>query len=148
MIDFRNQNHFYETLFQTIEQKADVEFDPEALGAIIGFEVGGPIALRTATHSKICVTSELAMYPEQVISAEGLQRYELMTEGHFELEVARTLLTAVGAMSLSTMLGDGHTIDVSAVTGSDGPSMVVLSLYAKIKFEGSSYGIYRLSPAI
>lgn len=41
------------------------------------------MALRTATQSKIYVTSELAMYLEQMISAEGLQRYELGTEGHF-----------------------------------------------------------------
>ncbi|MFK3776934.1 hypothetical protein [Agrobacterium sp. NPDC089420] len=147
MIDSRSPNHFYETLFQIVEQKAAVKFDPETLTAIIGFEVGGPIALRTAAQNKICVTSELAMYPEQMISAEGLQRYELMTDGHFELDIARTLLTAVGAMSLSTTLGDGHTIDVSAVTDGEGPSTVVLSLYAKIEFEGSSYGIYRLSPA-
>lgn len=38
--------------------------------------------------------------------------------------------------------------DFETDTGSDGPSMVVLSLYVKIKFEGSSYGIYRLSPAM
>ncbi|UXT41457.1 hypothetical protein FY137_09760 [Agrobacterium tumefaciens] len=147
MIDSRSQSYFYETLFQIVEQKAAVKFDPETLIAIIGFEVGGPIALRIAAQNKICITSELAMYPEQMISAERLQRYELMTDGHFEPDVARTLLTAVGAMSLSTTLGDGHTIDVSAVTDGEGPSTVVLSLYAKFEFEGSSYGIYRLSPA-
>jgi hypothetical protein len=88
------------------------------------------------------------MYPEQHISAEGLLRYELMTQGHFDLGVARTLLTAVGAMSLSTTLGDGHTIDVSAIADGDSPSTFVLSLYSRIEFEGSSYGIYRLSPGL
>jgi hypothetical protein len=42
MIDSRSPNHFYETLFQIVEQKAAVKFDPETLTAIIGFGVGGP----------------------------------------------------------------------------------------------------------
>lgn len=71
-----------------------------------------------------------------------------MTEGHFELDVARTLLTAVGAMSLSTTLGDRHTIDVSAIFVGDGPSIIVVNLYSRIEFEGSRYGIYRLSPIV
>lgn len=45
--------------------------------------LGGPTALRTATQSKVYVTSGLAMYLEQMISVEGLQRYELRTEGDF-----------------------------------------------------------------
>lgn len=148
MIDFADQDRFYAALFHTVEQKACVKFDRETWAAIIGFEVGGPVAMRTVSDSNIYVTSELAMYTEQITSAEGLQRYELMTQGHFALDVAWRLLTAVGAMSLSTTLGDGHTIDMSAVIDGDGPSTVVLSLYTNIEFEGSRYGIYRLSPAV
>lgn len=60
MIDVRNHDRFYGRFFPAVEQNAGVKLDPETL------------ALRTIAHSGIFVTSELAMYPEQHISAEGL----------------------------------------------------------------------------
>jgi hypothetical protein len=146
MIDNSKQDRFYEVLFRSIERTVGSKFDPDTIAAIIGFEVGGPVALRTIANRGIYVTSELAIYPDQHKSTDGFPRYELMTEGDFDLETARMLLTAIGAMSLSTTLGDSHTIDVSAIMDGNGPSIVAMNLYSRVEFEGSHYGIYRLSP--
>ncbi len=139
-------DQLYSRLLGSVEEKAGIRLDPETLTSVVGFNAGGPVALRTAQNKKIFITSELAMYDSQCRSADGLFRYELMTQSHFEENTARTLLTAIGAMTLSTVFGNRHTIDVSAITDAAGPAMVKLKLYSRISFYELDYGIYQLLP--
>ncbi|ASV88445.1 hypothetical protein CES85_3399 (plasmid) [Ochrobactrum quorumnocens] len=139
-------NQLYSQLFASVEEKSGVQLAPETLTSVVGFNAGGPVNLRFAPNKKIFLTSELAMYEQQRRSADGLFRYELMTQSHFEENTARTLLTAIGAMTLSTVLGDRHTIDVSAVMGASGPAVVKLKLYSRTRFSGLEYGVYQLLP--
>lgn len=136
----------YSRLFASFEEKSGVRLAPETLTSVVGFSAGGPVALRTVQSKQIFITAELAMYQDQLHSADGLSRYELMTQNHFDENNARTLLTAIGAMSLSTVLGNRHTIDVSAITDAAGPEMVKLKLYSRISFHGLEYGIYEVLP--
>ncbi len=68
-----------------------------------------------------------------------------MTIGDFREDQARVLLTALGNLSLNARLGDGHTVDVSAVDGVR-CELVELSLFSRIDSAGSLYGIYRVQP--
>jgi hypothetical protein len=145
-VDQAITHQLYSQLFASVEEKAGVQLAPETLTSVVGFNAGGQVALRFAPNKKVFITSELAMYEQQRRSADGLFRYELMTQSHFEENTARTLLTAIGAMTLSTVLGNRHTIDVSAVTDASGPAMVKLKLYSRIRFRGFDYGIYQLLP--
>lgn len=86
------------------------------------------------------------MYEDQQTSADGILRFELMSVGHFTEEVARPLLTALGRLSQTAVLGKGHTIDVTSVFEGNGPSVVRLELFDKFSFEQKSFGIYCIVP--
>lgn len=57
-------------------------FDTETLTAVIGFSAGGPVSLFKKEEKRLYATCELAVYPEQVESSEGL-KYEFFSEGRF-----------------------------------------------------------------
>lgn len=77
-------NRLYSQLFASVEEKSGCQLAPETLTSIVGFNAGGPVDLRFARNKKIFISSELAMHEQQRRSSDGLFRYELMTQTHFE----------------------------------------------------------------
>lgn len=147
LLERKNESEFeplYEAFYSSVERKSNSSLDPMILMTIIGFSAGGPVSLRSIKARNIYMTNELASYKQQC-SADGLINYELITIGDFEEDLARQILTAIGAMTLSTLLGNRHTIDVSHVLDSTEPVIMKLSLYSKIILKGKAYGIYRVS---
>lgn len=134
----------YEAFYSAVERKSTLSLDPMTLTTIIGFSAGGPVSLRSIKSRNIYMTNELASYSQQC-SSDGLINYELITIDDFEEDLARQILTAIGAMTLSTILGNRHTIDVSQVLDCTEPVIMQLSLYSKIILKGKGYGIYRVS---
>lgn len=120
------------------------ELDPETLTSVIGFTEGGPVSLATIASRGLHVTCELAANPEQVASVDGL-KYELLSTGGLSESWCLNALTALGELSLSAALGDGHTVDLSPVLD-EAPQQVRLSLFAEVDFEGVQYGLYEVVP--
>jgi hypothetical protein len=95
----------------------------------------------------VCVTCELAAYPEQRPSAEGL-RFELLSTGDLSIDWCRSVFTALGGLSMHASLGHGHTVDISDVVGEGDPiAQVRLELFSSTDLEGERYGVYRVGPA-
>lgn len=138
-------SRFYELLFRDLQAELG-PLDEETLTSIVGFSAGGPVSMRTAAAGDVCVTCELAAYPEQQVSAEGL-RFELLSTADFPVEWCRSVFTALGALSMRESVGDGHTVDVSGVVENDPWTRVRLELYSTVTFEGARYGVYRVAPA-
>jgi hypothetical protein len=88
--------------------------DPKTLTAIVGFDAGGPISLRTVGDRRkdfvTYVTCELAVREDQIPSETG--RYELLTTCDDETW-AREILTHVGQMTIESAFGHGHTLDIA-----------------------------------
>jgi len=55
---------------------------------------------------------------------------------------AHKILTKIGQMSLESVFGHGHTIDVSPVVGADCPMQgLVVEEFARVTVDGQPYGI-------
>ncbi len=65
-----------------------------------------------------------------------------MIKDGFDENQAHTLLTAIGNLSMTISLGDGHTIDVSDIEGVE-CEVVKLKLYSQVEIDGEMFGIYR-----
>ena len=63
---------FYNELFAPLEEKYG-ELDEDTITSIVGFSAGGPVSLSKIENKKLFVTCELAAYPEQRVSSEGLK---------------------------------------------------------------------------
>jgi hypothetical protein len=95
---------------------------------IVGFDSGGPLRFRTfgANQGKRFVTyvsCELAIRSDQLPSLAG--PYDLLCscdDPHW----VRTILSEIGRMSLRTVLGMGHTIDIGPKVGADAPIQAVM----------------------
>lgn len=134
---------FYAALFRDIEAEYGA-FASDTLTAVIGFSAGGPVSLSYIPGKQVYASCELAAYPGQVVSTDGL-KYELFTVGLPE-EWSRKALTAIGDLSWNAELGDGHTVDLSEVFESPRKTHVVrLELFSQIDFQGTAYGIYRVA---
>jgi hypothetical protein len=133
----------YQALFAPLEAKYG-PLDGQTRTAIVGFNAGGPVSLCTIERNQVSVTCELSLYPEQKPSTEGL-RFELLSLGCFDLDTAQDLFTSLGALSMDEPLGDGHTVDVSAVSDAiQGP--VRLWLFSRTTIGDRQYGIYEVRP--
>lgn len=142
----KDSNRFYERVFAKVETRFGVSLDPDTIASIVGFSAGGPVSLRANQQKRLYLTCELAMYEAQLPSSDGALRFEFMTEGHFSEETARTLLTALGNLTQNSILGKGHTIDLTSVFGSVGPFIVRLDLAIRFSFEKKNFAIYRVVP--
>ena len=140
-----NYQEFYSLLFGGLVE-VHGPLDSETVTSIVGFSVGGPVSLAKSESQNIVATCELAAYPEQVVSSEGLN-YELLSIGHFELDWCRSVFTALGALGMEAELGDGHTIDISGIIEKgDRNTEVLLRLFSQMSYGGKNYGVYQVLP--
>jgi len=135
---------FYKLLFQPIEERIG-HVDDATLMAIIGFDCGGPLSLCTVGHGRdrfvTYVSCELAVREEQHPGDVG--RYEVMITCDDE-GWAREVLSAVGRMSMESVLGHGHTVDIAPVVGPDCPVQgLVIEEFARVPIDARDYGILR-----
>lgn len=138
-------NKFYKQIFSKIEQNIGL-IDEETITTLVGFSVGGPVSLSQIEAKKVFVTCELAHYPEQKKSTENLN-YEFMSIGDFDMLWCRKVFTSLGVLSMSAVLGDGHTVNISEIVDSNNPvKSIRLKLYSNSIYENKHYGIYQVLP--
>lgn len=137
------QQH-YAKLFEQLQRQFG-ELDSDTITAIIGFSAGGPVSMLERKAAKLFATCELSIYEEQRLSTDGV-KFELFCKDDFNQDQARTLFTALGALSMEAQLGDRHTVDASHVSGA-GVEQVSLRLFSTAVIEGTRYGLYRVCPA-
>ena len=133
---------FYKQLFQPIEERVG-HVDEASIMAIIGFDCGGPVTLCTVGRGRgqfvTYVTCELSVRDEQKPAESG--RYEMMMTCDDEWW-AHKILTKLGQMSLESVFGHGHTIDISRVVDADCPIQgLVVEEFARVTVDGQPYGI-------
>jgi hypothetical protein len=140
---------FYEALFAPLRAKLGPP-DQHALGAIVGFDAGGPLAFRTfgSDASKAVITyvsCELAVRADQKPGALG--RYELLASSS-DRDWVRTILSDIGRMTLDVAFGDGHTMDIGGWVNDGGlepPLQGVLFVEeCRTLIEGNAYGVLRV----
>lgn len=137
---------FYKEIFAPLEEKYGA-LDEDTITSIIGFSAGGPVSLSKIEDKKLYVTCELAVYPEQRLSSEGL-KYELFSVGTHSDDWCRTVFSALGGLSLDAELGDKHTIDISGVVeGPEATDKVQLNLFSKTIIGNEKYGLYEVIDA-
>jgi len=134
----------YSVLFREIE-RVHGDLDPETITSVIGFSAGGPVSLCQVSGKRLYVTCELSQYPEQCLSSEGLN-YEFLSLDTFDEPECIKLLSALGNLSMSSELGESHTIDISGVLPSNQVTIVQLRLHSKCTVDSKNYGIYQVVP--
>ena len=132
----------YRQLFRKLEWLHG-PLDKETVTSVVGFAVGGPVSLCKLGSKKIYVTCELSLYPQQKPSTDGL-KFELLSVGSFDEETCRALFTSLGNLSMNEELGDGHTVDVSAVLKAGRPQQVMLRLFSESKIGNGKFGVYEV----
>jgi hypothetical protein len=135
---------FYKQLFQPIEARIG-HVDEASIMAIIGFDCGGPVTLCTVGYGReqfvTYVTCELSVCDEQQPAEIG--RYEVMMTCDDEAW-ARKILTKIGQMSLESVFGHGHTVDIGQMVGPDCPLQgLIVEEFARVTVDGRDYGILR-----
>jgi hypothetical protein len=135
---------FYKQLFQPIEERIG-HVDEASIMAIIGFDCGGPVTLCTVGYGReqfvTYVTCELSVCDEQQPAEIG--RYEVMMTCDDEAW-ARKILTKIGQMSLESVFGHGHTVDIGQMVGPDCPLQgLIVEEFARVTVDGRDYGILR-----
>jgi hypothetical protein len=133
---------FYQTLFRKVNRECG-PFDGNTRTAIIGFSAGGPVSFFKVAGKPIFATCELSQYPEQVRSVEGL-KFEFLVKMRLAESEIYSLFTGLGNLSMQSRLGDGHTIDVSSLSGVSNLSVVRLRLYSSSRFRLRRYGVYEV----
>jgi hypothetical protein len=68
--------------------------DKDIVTSVVGFAGGGPVSLRKLGSTKVYVTCELSLHPQQKPSTDGL-RFELLSVGSFDEETCRALFTSL-----------------------------------------------------
>jgi hypothetical protein len=137
---------FYAELFAPLHA-AIGPIDSMTICAIIGFDGGGPLSFNTIGAGRggpfiSYVSCELAVRQEQVPSDLG--RYELLCSCDDEQWV-RNHVSNLGRMSLQTVFGHDHTIDIGAIAGPDAPIQgVLLEAECGVQIDGENYAIYRV----
>src|SRR5262245_5752765 len=132
---------YYQSLFAPLVAEVGVLGEVTATG-IVGFSAGGPVSIVQAGVGY--VTCELSLYPEQVLSAEG-EHYELLCRLALSESQAQALLTGLGNLSMETKLGNGHTVDVTALNAAPGLSVVALRHFSSVLVEGKRCGVYEVT---
>jgi hypothetical protein len=121
--------------------------DPEALIAIVGFDVGGPLSFCTFSRAAPArfmtyVSCELAVRSEQRPSSVG--RYELLVTCNDERWV-RSVVSDIGRMSMEVAFDHGHTLDIGAWVDSAATIQgIVFETLYKTLIEHRPYGILRI----
>ena len=134
---------FYNELYAPLEKKYGV-LDEDAITSIVGFSAGGPVSLSKIEDKKLYVTCELAAYPEQLPSTEGL-KFELFSVGSHSDDWCRTVFSALGGLSFEAQLGDQHTINISGlVEGPEATDTVQLRLFSQTTIGYEQYGLYEV----
>jgi hypothetical protein len=134
---------YYDALFRDLVERLGT-LSPITMTAIAGFGVGGPVSMIQVREQHAFVTCELSRYPEQVPSSEG-ERYELLCRMPLSEDQIQALLTAVGALSMEAELGDGHTVDISAIGVAPSLNVVQLSHFSSSVIDGAPCGIYEVT---
>ena len=141
--DYRS---FYESLFSPIEAMIG-PIDLETIGAVIGFDMGGPLSFCTigaSNHSSMItyVSCELAVREEQKPSSIG--RYELLCTCDDQAWV-RTIVSRIGRASLETVFGPNHTLDIGALVGPEDPIQgVLLEQVCTVEIDQRQFSILRV----
>ncbi len=133
---------FYQQLFRPIEERIG-RVDEATIMALIGFDGGGPVSVCTVGRGRepfvTYVTCELSVRKEQQPAEFG--RYEVMMTCDDE-RWAHRILTKLGQMSLESVFGQGHTIDIFPVVEADCPIQgLVAEEFARVTIDGQPYGI-------
>jgi hypothetical protein len=138
---------FYAALFAPLTATIG-PIDKHTIFHIMGFDGGGPVNLSTIGIDTgivpvTYISCELAPRQEQVPTAKGGYRYELLASCD-DQRWAGTTLTGLGQMSLEVAFDHGHTIDLG-LGDSGGPPIqgVLLQEECTSVFEGTKYGILR-----
>jgi hypothetical protein len=137
---------FYRQLFAPLEVELG-PVEPTTIAAIIGFDLGGPLSFstfktQTAGPCITYVSCELAIREEQHPSEFG--RYELLATSDNE-EWVRSIVSEIGRMTLGTVFGHGHTMDIGPwVEGGDPIQGVVFERVASVRIEGQPFAILRV----
>ena len=137
-------NKFYERLFRPIEERVGA-LDAATIMAIIGFDCGGPVSLKTVGWGRrqfvTYVTCELAVCDKQQPAAFG--RYEVMMDCD-DKSWAHDILTRIARMSFEKPFEHGHTVDISQIVGRK-PSVrgLVVEEFARVKIDRKGYGLLR-----
>lgn len=134
---------FYGKLFAPLEEKYGA-LDKDTITSIVGFSAGGPVSLSKIDNKKLYVTCELAVYPEQRTTSEGL-KFELFSIGSHSDDWCRTVFSAIGNLSFEAELGDQHTINIAGLfDGSEANETVRLRLFSKTKIGNENFGLYEV----
>jgi hypothetical protein len=133
---------FYRALYRDVEREFG-PFEGETRTAIIGFSAGGPVSYQKVLGKPVYATCELSQYSEQVRSTDGL-KFELLARMRVDEDQIQSLFTGLGNLSQQARLGDGHTIDVSGLSGVSGLGVVSLKLYSTSRIGLRRYGVYEV----
>lgn len=142
-MDYRR---FYKQLFAPVESRLG-PIDRDTICAIIGFDGGGPLSFCTIGAGReqrhiTYVSCELAVRNEQKPSEHG--RYEFICTCDNE-EWVRSIVSNLGRMSLETVLGHGHTVDIGPCVSVDAPiQAVLLTAEELVEIDGDPFAIYRV----
>ena len=136
---------FYAQLFKPIEERIG-PIDPETIMAIVGFDFGGPVSLRTVGHARepfvTHVSCELAVRDGQRTGESG--PFEVMLTCNDE-GWARKILTRLAQMSFDSLFGHGHTIDIGPLAAADDPMQgLIVEEFARVPIDGRDYCILRV----
>jgi hypothetical protein len=134
----------YERLFKPVVREYG-SIDDNTITGIVGFGAGGPVSVCRTTSRKIYVTCELSLYASQHVSSDGI-RFELLSRSSFGESATIAMLTALGNLSMSTDLGEGHTVDLTGALPELGITAVRLRLYSRVGVFRSKHGIYEVVP--
>lgn len=137
---------FYDLLFAPVAAELG-PFDTTSMGAIVGFDMGGPISLMTIGRDRneefvTYVTCELAIREDQVPSDEG--RYELLLTCDDE-SWAWDILTSVGQMTTDEAFDHGHTLDIVPWVGEDAVLQgIAFERQSSSRIEDCEYSVLRV----
>ena len=133
---------FYRSLFRKVEREFGA-VEPETRTSIIGFDAGGPVSFLKVAGKPVYATCELSQYRDQVRSADGI-KFEFLARMRIDEDEISGLFTGLGNLSRQARLGDGHTIDVSGLSGITRLKIVSLKLYSTSRIGLRRYGVYEV----
>ena len=134
----------YERLFKPVARKHG-SISESTIASIIGFSAGGPVSVCRTLNRKVYVTCELSLYPQQHVSSDGI-KFELLSRASINEATTIAMLTALGNLSMSASLGNGHTVDLSGVLQERDVTNVRLRLYSRVGLFRPKFGIYEAIP--
>lgn len=138
---------FYAELFAPLETRYG-PIDRDTICAIMGFDGGGPLSFCTIGAKRgepfvTYISCELAVRDEQQPSEHG--RYEFICSSDDE-EWVRSIVSNLGRMSLETVLGHGHTVDIGPCVATEAPiQAVLLTEEERVEVAGGHFAICRVT---